>query len=274
MIQPSFDRSKIACFGGHPATPVKEYWKVGQVMTIGEIVDHKGKKVDSLVLEPQGIAHLVSEQEVQLPLDVCALAHVLTRKCNQGLLTLNIGVIDPGWSGKISTSILNFSAERRLLSKGDKFIRLTFHRVAMEEGSEYLRNDRWANVDGGSYRRDVCSRAVDNFGKYFLNIDQLVGRASEKENARLRDAFLKYLPIAAFSLAFFALMVTVGGAVVTRVFSATDRGAQAQQRVDSEEMRRLEAKVSALERRLKSQPARPAPARIGSSQKADPRSRE
>ncbi|MCX7513447.1 dCTP deaminase domain-containing protein [Frateuria hangzhouensis] len=274
MIQPSFDGSKIACFGGHPATPVKEFWKVGQVMTVGEIVDHKGRKVDSLVLEPQGIAHLVSEEEVRLPLDVCALAHVLTRKCNQGLLTLNIGVVDPGWSGKISTSILNFSAERRLLSKGDKFIRLTFHRVSMEERSEYVRDNRSLNFEDSSYQREVCSRAVDNFGKYFLNIDQLVGRASEKENARLRDAFLKYLPIAAFSLAFFALLVTVGGAVVTRVLSAADHSSQGQPPVDMAEMRRLEAKVSALEGLLKSQSARSTPATIGSSPKADPRSRE
>jgi len=273
MIQPSFDTiSDLARFGGDQGPQDGKSWKVGQIMKIGKIVDHKGRAVDSLVLEPQGIAHLISEEDVNLPLDICALAHVLTRKCNQGLLTLNIGVVDPGWAGKISTSILNFSSEKRLLTKGDKFIRLTFHRVQMEPGSEAIRSDLSPGISNDSYQRDVSSRAVDCFGKHFLNIQQLVSHASEKENARLRDAMLKYLPIAAFSLAFFALLVTVGGVVATRALSQNQRAPDAPQSSSDAELYRLSAKVAELETLVKSQSARLDPARLDSKAKVEPQS--
>ncbi|WP_425480623.1 dCTP deaminase domain-containing protein [Arenimonas daejeonensis] len=180
---------------------------MGDVLTIGKIVTHKGTEVDSLVLEPQGIAHLVSKEIVELPDDTCAFAHVLTRLCNQGLLTLNIGVVDPGWRNHVSTAILNFSSERRLLEKGQKFIRLSYHRL---DSVDVHAPGESNNYPTSKYCQDVRARAVNEFGKHFLGIKQLVGKASEKETTRLRDALLKYIPIAAFSLAFFAMMVTVG----------------------------------------------------------------
>lgn len=253
MIHPSFDETNVACFGSSEP-PDAQGWKVGQVLTVGQIVDHKGRTVKSLILEPQGIAHLISAEDIRLPSDVCGLAHVLTRKCNQGLLTLNIGVIDPGWRGKISTSILNFSSERRLLAKGDKFIRVTFHRVSMEQDEQKV--ERYSAPGTNEYRRDVCSRAVDNFGKHFLNIDDLVGQASEKENARLRKALLKYLPLAAFSLAIFALFVTVGGATLTRILSGPDRNTLGAQSESRAEILLLERRLSTLEQLVKSQTTR------------------
>lgn len=188
-------------------------WKAGSTLTIGKIVNHKGEEVDSLLLEPQGIAHLISAECVELPDDVCALAHVLTGMCNDGLLTLNIGVVDPSWKNHLSSPVLNFSSERRLLQKGQNFIRLTFHAIDIGEACP----TRHANIDERSYVSTIRSRAVANFGKNFLDIRALVGKASKKENARFKDAMLKYLPIGAFSLAFFALLVTTGIAAVSRL---------------------------------------------------------
>ncbi|MGY1518993.1 hypothetical protein [Luteimonas sp. A482] len=193
----------------------KGSWKAGLTLTVGTIVNHKGEEVESLLLEPQGIAHLISEECIELPDKICALAHVLTRMCNEGLLTLNIGVIDPSWKNNLSSPVLNFSSERRLLKKGDKFIRLTFHSIEPLENLEGL--ERFRNTNEAEYVSGIRSRAVANFGKNFLDIKSLVGKASKKENARFRDAMLKYLPIGAFSLAFFALLVTTGIATVSRL---------------------------------------------------------
>jgi deoxycytidine triphosphate deaminase len=192
-------------------------WKVGDRLTIGKIVTHKGEIVTSLVLEPQGIAHLISAERVRLPHDVCGFAHVLTGKCNQGLLTLNIGLIDPGWDNYVSTAILNFSSERQLLQEKQEFMRLTYHRVTFDEGANQASMKPYDNMSGAAYLSSVRMRAVSNFGKHFLNIRRLVGEASERETGRLRDAMLRYLPIGAFSLAFFALLVTIGIAVTARL---------------------------------------------------------
>ncbi|WP_355506852.1 hypothetical protein RZV16_03375 [Xanthomonas cannabis] len=211
LIQPPIVNN-VAQFDGddHKA------WKVGQLIRIGRIITSKGEAVESLVLEPQGIAHLISAENVKLPSNVCAFAHVLTRKCNEGLLTLNIGVIDPGWDNKLSSPILNFSSENRLLAVGQEFIRITFHKLEGDCPAEVV---TYHNVTENDYVTGIKERSVSGFGKHFLNIRKLVGQASKKENAQLRDALLRYLPIAAFSLAVFALLVTIGGAAATRAIS-------------------------------------------------------
>jgi|SRR6185437_10044022 len=239
MLQPKIESGRAifngACNG--------QTWKAGQTLTIGTIVDYKGEKHDSLILEPQGIAHLISDEEICLPQDVCALAHVLTRKCNDGLLTLNIGVIDPGWSGKISTPILNFSSSKQLLSKGDKFIRVTFHRVGMETS---IPSANGVSPSEDDYVRSVRSRAVNSFGQYFLNIRYLVNQLASKENARLRSTLLKYIPIAAFSLAVFAFFVTLGGLYATRLVAARGVSPEQGRAASQAEVQRLDAKVADL----------------------------
>jgi hypothetical protein len=234
MIHPKIENG-VATF---PSAHLDEAWKIGQILKIGKIIDHKGQVVTSLVLEPQGIAHLVSEECVCLPSNVCGLAHVLTRMCNEGLLTLNIGVVDPGWDNHLSTPALNFSSEKRLLQVGDPFIRITYHRITEADGAE--RDQKFRNCTSEDYERGIRSRAVGGFGKSFLNIKQLVGKASKKENARFKETMLKYLPIGAFSLAFFALMVTVGVAVLARISNENRQG---------ELLERLSERINTLESR-------------------------
>lgn len=261
LVHPQFEGDRAGFAGRDDCGS----WKVGQILTIGEIVNHKGESVDSLMLEPQGIAHLVSNECVHLPPDVCGLAHVLTRLCNDGLLTLNIGVIDPGWKNRLSTPILNFSSEKRLLQKDDKFIRLTFHRIHFEAGANMPEcSHRSANMSEGEYGRGVRARSVANFGKNFLNIKRLVGQASKKENDRLRETMLKYLPIAAFSLAFFALLVTIGVATAAR-FAADSRDAEVRERL--EKLEKIQNDYAPMRRQPSQSPAmRQEPAKIGAAQ--------
>lgn len=266
MLQPKF-QSGSADFSGMTNNST---WKVGQTLTIGTIVDHAGQLRESLVLEPQGIAHLVSEEKIMLPHDVCALAHVLTRKCNDGLLTLNIGVIDPGWNGKISTSILNFSSTSQLLSKGDKFIRITFHQI-QEYDKEKSKNfiqpiEGKALPSEKDYLNDVKSRSVNSFGQYFLNIRYLVKDLATEENKRLRNTLLKYIPIAAFSLAIFAFLVTLGGVFTTRLLSKSEAPTNGNGMASQAEVRQLELRMEAIERQSsQSRAVRPASAKLSQS---------
>lgn len=240
MIHPKIDQG-VAKFEGSYAKD--ECWKVGQRLTIGKIINHKGEEVSSLMLEPQGIAHLISAEKVRLPEGVCGLAHVLTGMCNNGLLTLNIGVVDPGWHNHLSSPVLNFSSERRLIQKGDHFIRVTYHDVRLSPDVSEDDKQKFKNCNEEEYGRDIRARAVSDFGKSFLNIKQLVGKASRKESLRFREAMLKYIPIGAFSLAVFALLVTIGVATVTRM-AGSDRQDEILRRLDRIE-RSMEERVSA-----------------------------
>lgn len=227
--------------------PPQSYWSVGQILTVGAVVDDQGKQVDSLVLEPQGIAHIISAERVTLPGDVCSFAHVLTRKCNEGLLTLNIGVVDPGWDNFISTPILNFSSQQRRIEKGQPFIRLTFHRVEFQDGSNPEGYKKSENLRSEDYFRGVRERSVSIFGKYFLNVKQIVGEASKEENLRLRETLLKLLPLAAIFLTVLVLLLNIGIAALSRFYPSSNTAPQDTQAV-LQRLDLIEAQLKARER--------------------------
>ena len=52
-----------------------------------------------------------------------------TSLCREGILAINVGVVDPGWEGPLSSLLLNFGSDSYALRPGDTFIRLTFHRI-------------------------------------------------------------------------------------------------------------------------------------------------
>jgi len=79
------------------------------------IVKRDGKAetfTDDCDLLPQGIVAVVSEEVVKLPADVCAFASVKTGLCREGVVAINVGLIDPGWEGPISSVMLNFGKMR------------------------------------------------------------------------------------------------------------------------------------------------------------------
>ena len=93
---------------------------------------------DDFDLEPSGIAAVVSKETVKLPGDVCAYASVKTGLCREGVLAINIGIIDPGWEGPISSFLLNFGKDLYRLKNGEEFLRLTFHSLTRAKVSFFL----------------------------------------------------------------------------------------------------------------------------------------
>ena|ERR1700733_12976032 len=102
---------------------------------IGKTDDGRSeKKVDEHYLKPQGVALVVSKEVVRLPPDVCAHASVKTSLCREGVPAINIGIIDPGWEGPISSVLLNFGKESYRLKNDEPFLRLTFHALESPVG--------------------------------------------------------------------------------------------------------------------------------------------
>src|ERR1051325_451384 len=102
-------------------------------VSIHQIIAPDGSPVSSYKLPPMGTVEVISLERLWLPADICALAHVKTSLCNDGLLTLNTGIVDPGWRGRVSSFILNFSKNDHLLTTGDVFLRISFHKLAASD---------------------------------------------------------------------------------------------------------------------------------------------
>jgi dUTPase len=99
--------------------------------TVGEIIlGGTTLQGDSYVLPPRGMVWVVSREKFSLPTDITGLATLRTSWTHNGILALNVGVIDPGWSGQLGAAIVNFSSANFVVKRGNGFLRVLFLRHA------------------------------------------------------------------------------------------------------------------------------------------------
>lgn len=195
---------------------------------IGKIVGPDGELLDSYKLPAQGIVEVISQERMKLPAGISGYALVKTSLCNEGLLALNIGIIDPGYDGLLSSALVNFSKKDRLLTAGETFLRLTFHRVA--EGERSVRS---APIGNDEYIADKRRKVAENFPKHFLNVDKLVDEATNDAVKKLRNTFFWGVPLMAFGLAVLTYFINFGVIwTVQRAFNPTNTVETAQAQAD------------------------------------------
>jgi deoxycytidine triphosphate deaminase len=97
--------------------------------TVGEIIlGGTTLEGDSYVLPPRGMVWVVSREKFSLPTDITGLATLRTSWTHDGILALNVGVVDPGWSGQLAAAIVNFSSGDFVVKRGNGFLRVLFIR--------------------------------------------------------------------------------------------------------------------------------------------------
>jgi deoxycytidine triphosphate deaminase len=162
--------------------------RIGKIIAIedGKIVDKQ-----TYILKPQGVVEVISAERVTLKDDVAGFAMVKTSLCNEGVLALNIGIIDPYYNGHVSTTLLNFSKQDRVLSVDDPFLRLTFHECRPAEVSKKPKEI----LTDPQYERDRREK-MGRFSPTFLNLEASISTA-------IRKPFLYYGAL--FGLFFAAL---------------------------------------------------------------------
>jgi deoxycytidine triphosphate deaminase len=156
----------------------------------------------SVDLDPQGIVAVISKERVKLPLDVCAYASVKTSLCREGVLAINIGIVDPGWDGPISSLLLNFGRRVHQLRNGDLFLRLTFHSLKHAGSAEPPgRRER------GAYETEILSKYDERLSNNFMNLRKAMDDAKAEYVTEFKDLAkkiaLKYLPAVALFIALF-----------------------------------------------------------------------
>jgi len=128
---------------------------------IESLIKPEGSTVASYILPARGIVLAVSKKRIVLPGNITGLAMVKTGLCNDGVLALNIGVIDPGWEGKVSSFLVNFNNHERLLTIDDIFLRLTFQQLSS-------RVSKRAPISDENYMSDRRHQVVGRFAPTFL----------------------------------------------------------------------------------------------------------
>jgi len=174
-------------------------------LRIGKLIKPDGEVTDSYTLPAQGIVEVISKERVNIPGDVAGFAMVKTSLCNEGLLALNIGILDPGWNGPISSFLINFGKNERLLTSDEVFLRLTFHQLSAATPLV-----KFVTKNDDEYMSDRRRQVVARFAKSFLNISQVIEKFTEETFITYRNRALAYVSSAAFVLAILTFLLNFG----------------------------------------------------------------
>jgi dUTPase len=117
-------------------------------------------------LEPREMVWVLSQEEFNMPANVTGIATLKTAFTKDGILALNVGIIDPLFKGPISTALINFSDRPRPIKIGDRFFRLIF--FEHDDVESFHLGDESINRD--MYLRDLKNKSYADFAPSFLNI--------------------------------------------------------------------------------------------------------
>jgi len=213
-------------------------------LTIGQIIDDKGKKVAGpFTIKPGQMVQVVSSEAFNLSAAVTGHVTYKTTLTRKGIWALTVGIVDPGWDGPIATTLLNFSRIDYTIAKGDAFLRVSFFEHAAVP-QDKLR--KAPPLD--AYLKDVQKSAASAFPLTFLNTEAIAEAAGRKVMDLIKTQALVWV-------AGIALLFTVGNMIALR-FERT----QLAESTLRQELLVMQAKLTELERasRLAS-PVFPAP---------------
>ena len=176
-------KSGIGSFGIISGAIASSEREASYELRIEKLVDSEGKLVDEFLLRPQGIVKVVSMEVITIPLDVMGFVFVKTKLCNEGVLALNIGIVDPGFSGPLQSALINFGKGAVRLRKGDVYSRIVFHTI--DSGGSALAGPALSHSE---VFRNVVDQVDAALGDSFLNISETVDKASSEMLVKAKNS--------------------------------------------------------------------------------------
>lgn len=144
-------------------------------LQVGKIIDNTGKVVDSVEVPAQGMVRVISRERLILPPDIVANATVKTGLCDDGVLAINIGIVDPGYEGLVSSTLINFGKSAFPIRTGDVFLRVGFHQIAKTKVAPAK-----SGKPDDEYLREKIKIVLRIFSTTFLNVDETASEAAKK----------------------------------------------------------------------------------------------
>ena len=144
---------------------------------VGKIVTIKGDEQDEYEIPPQGMIVVISREHVTVPVDIVGYAHVRTGLSSKGIMAINIGVIDPGYTGKLASTLLNFGKEPFKMKVGDTFLRTTFHPLQRVDTDMSLVVQKEKSMNDVNYLITKKFEASKYMDETFMSFDKEVRKS-------------------------------------------------------------------------------------------------
>jgi deoxycytidine triphosphate deaminase len=182
----------------------------GYDVIIEEIIADGKRYKRGRTVKAQGMVVLISKETIKVPSGYVAYALPKTSLCQEGILTLNTGILDPGFDGPVSTVAINFNAESYTLKPGESFLRLVFHKLE-GENSDCLDNCS-VQTSRESYIQTRIEEAAE-FPDTFLDVENI-------KRALVDDVQDKLIPKLTRN---FAFVIAILGFVITLLVLGLNR---------------------------------------------------
>jgi dUTPase len=210
---------------------------VGEIIPAGSVSGGPEYRLPS-----GGTVRVVSKELLKLPDDITGHALLKNELCRKGVLAINIGVIDPGFEGPLSSILINFGREDFVVKQGAPFMRISFHRCPISpkaaKSEKYNREKYISNV-----RDEVAAYMAPTF----LNMEATAGRAAERAFVSFKEGLVVWATLVAVLLALLAIFAPLGASYVDKYVVARDQHETAmEQAIEKKVEDRYETRLKTL----------------------------
>jgi deoxycytidine triphosphate deaminase len=213
-------------------------------LSVGDIIPAGGKPSTSseFSLPAGGMVRVVSKELLKLPNTVTGHVLLKNRLCTVGVLALSIGVVDPGFEGPISSTLINFGREEYVLEKGTSFLRVSFLRCP--ESPKAKASDKFGR---DNYTKIARQSVRDHSGPMFLNLDVVTANAAEKAFGKFREGLFLWATVATVLIALLAIFAPLGASFVDKhLVSDQQRDVRLEQSIEKDVEARYEKRIEDL----------------------------
>lgn len=136
---------------------------VGSIVRCGVEVKER-----TFILKPRHIVWVVSAETFDMGDSTTGLATLKTQWTHQGVLALNVGIVDPGWNGPLAAAVVNLSSSDFPIELGNPFFRIIFHNHTTIPAASL----KPVTIPRDDYVRQVIVHSK-SYSPTFLDMDQL-----------------------------------------------------------------------------------------------------
>jgi deoxycytidine triphosphate deaminase len=211
---------------------------VGEIILDGAVVCEG----NTFALPPGGMVRVVSKESLHLPETITG--HVLLKNdlCAKGVLAINIGVVDPGFRGPISSTLINFGRAGFPVEKGTPFLRVSFHRCPQSPRAKHS-----VQYDRADYLKRVKQEVLAYSGPTFLNMDATAAKAAASAFDSFKNALFGWATVVGLLVAFLAIFAPLGASIVDKHLERSDkRQTELEEKIEKKVEERYESRLKEL----------------------------
>ncbi len=179
----------------------------------------------TITVQPGQMIFVITQEEINLPLDICGTVYSRNNVALEGILALNAGHVDPGYKGPIVIRLINLKATPWTLHLGNAIFTITFQTVDHNEGDKLVSGPIYSLEKMLDRVRKTAENSLSNalFDLYAAKIDVRLNDHYTSVQQRLRDDLTNtFLPRREVMSCLFksALAWIITGVVVVATVSA------------------------------------------------------